>query len=353
MTVIIKFGMESLIDSTMEIISNFFDIHKKNEEVKDILHNCVADLRSAKRKLEIYKGKEAKGHIVANNQFYEVEDLIKKVLTIIFEIDILHQERRVTSAEMVKYKAAVSSLLNQTVKCKSYALKESDKLPKIIGNTALKRNAYKCKHVIKFINKEKFLAMEGFDKVCTDVGLDPGLLKQVIDLCSFSIIFGFLDLCLVQFLVEMRFFPTQNTNTINITRDNYIKLMHHIILYKCSQFIEEEGVNMQIKKLPYFSINYVRSNIPANSCMYLGITVFGVQCLLNMFGVLLVFLHVNNMVNLYDVKHISIGVCSINITLTVVALVLVFVGKNLRQKDDTLLTNMDVSNLSIIRNMDL
>ncbi|AHX04223.1 hypothetical protein [Ehrlichia japonica] len=353
MTVIVKFGMGNLIDSTMEIISMYFDIYKNNKEVKSVLHDCIASIRTARRKLQIYKGKEARGHIIANDQFNEVENLVKKVLSIMFEIDILHQERYIDSEKRADYKAAVSSLLNQVVKCKSYAIKESDRLPKIISNTALKRNAYKCKHIKKFISKEKFLTMEGFDKVCTDVDFDPSILKQVIDLCSFPLIFEILDLCLVQFLVEMRFFPTQNTSTISITRDSYIKLMHHIILYKCSQFIEEEGVNMQVKKLPYLSIDYVQSNIPANSCMYLGITVFVGQSLLNGFGLLLVLLHVSNVVNLVDVKDISIGVCSMNIILTAIALTLVFVGKKLHKKDDTLLTDIDVSNLDIIKSIDL
>ncbi|KJV65493.1 hypothetical protein EMUCRT_0437 [Ehrlichia cf. muris str. EmCRT] len=339
----------------MEIISKYFDIHKKNDAVKSILRDCVKKLRTARKKLQVYRGREARGHIIEDEQFYEVEDVVKKVLIIMFEIDIVYQVRYVSADKITEYKAAVSSLLNQIVRCKSYAIKESDRLPKIIGNTALKRNAYNCKHIVKFLKREKFLTMEGFDKVCTDVGLDPSLLKQVIDLCSFTLIFEILDLRLVQFLVEMRFFSSQNTNIINITRDDYIKLMHHIILYKCSQFIEEESADMQTRKLPCFSTDYVRSNnIQGNPCVCLGMTLFVTQALFNGFGILLVLLHINNMVSLcYDIKDMSIGICSVNIILSAIALTLVFVGKKLHQKDYMLLTDIDVSNLGTVESIDL
>ncbi|AHC39404.1 amidohydrolase family protein [Ehrlichia muris] len=355
MTVIIKFGMGNLIDSTMEIVSRYFDVHKKNEAVKSILRNCVKKLRTEKKKLQIYRGKEARGHIIENDKFYEVADAVRKVLIVMFEIDIIHQVKYISSEKLAEYKAAVSSLLDQIVKCKSYAIKESDRLPKIISNTALKRNAYDCRHIMKFIKREKFLTMEGFDKACTNVDLDPSILKQVIDLCSFPLIFEILDLRLVQFLVEMRFFPSHNTNIINITRDDYIKLMHHIMLYKCSQSIEEESADMQTRKLPCFSTDYVRSNnIQGNPCVCLGMTLFVAQALFNGLGILLVLLHINNMVSLgCDIKDMSIGICSVNIILSAIALTLVFVGKKLHQKDDMLLTDIDVSNLGTVESIDL
>ncbi|AHX03489.1 hypothetical protein ECHHL_0324 [Ehrlichia chaffeensis str. Heartland] len=346
MAMIIKFGVENLIDSAMEIVCKYFDIYQRNDAVKHVLHKCIKSLRTVEKKLKIYRGKEAKGHVISDSQFAEMEDLIKKVLMKVFEIDISYQKQHLSAEKMEEYKVAVSLLLDQIVRCKSYALKESDILPKVVGNATLKRSAYKCKHVVDFINKNRFLPMNmgRFDKLCFDLDLDPRILKQVIDLCSFALIFEILDLKLVQFLVEMRFFPHQNTNVISITKDNYIELMQHIMLYKCSQSIGKEYTNEQARYLPCFSPGYTRGNVKGNSFICLGIALFIAQALFNGFGLLFMLLSEFKTQN-----DLWFGICVVNMLLAVTALTLICIGKKqLSQNHDTLLTDIDVSGINIV-----
>lgn len=198
-----------------------------------------------------------------------------------------------------------------------------------------------------FINKNRFLPMNmgRFDKLCFDLDLDPQILKQVIDLCSFALIFEILDLKLVQFLVEMRFFPHQNTNVISITKDNYIELMQHIMLYKCSQSIGKEYTNEQARYLPCFSPGYTRGNVKGNSFICLGIALFIAQALFNGFGLLFMLLSEFKTQN----DWWFIGICVVNMLLAVTALTLICIGKKqLSQNHDTLLTDIDVSGINIV-----
>ncbi|AAZ68668.1 hypothetical protein [Ehrlichia canis] len=354
MTVIIKVGIKNLIDSTMEIISERFSVYAKNEVVKTSLQSYIDIIRIKEKKLQYYNGKEAKGHVIADDQFYQMESTIRAILMKIFEIEILEKKTTIPQEKISAYREAVSILINKIVKCNAYVLTENDKLAKIVGNATLRRSTYKCRNLGELVSKSKFTAVESFDAACSNIELDPNIIKQVLEFCSVDLMIGIMDLQLIQFLADMRYFPNQNSNVFERTKHSYMNLIKHIMICKSASAIEQYQSSRDSKKL-HCSL-YLKDNIETNPALYLVLTLFAIQSIFNMCGLLFVLGRIYNIVNFFnniDIKDVSIGVCSINVVLCTLIFASILVGSKLSKKNDAIVTDdMVLSNLDIIEQVD-
>ncbi|RZB12441.1 hypothetical protein DRF75_04165 [Ehrlichia minasensis] len=354
MTVIIKIGIKNLIDSTMEIISERFAVYAKNEVVKTSLQSYIDIIRLKEKKLQYYSGKEAKGHVVSDDQFYQMESTIRAILVKIFEIEILEKKTTIPTEKMSAYREAVSVLVNKIVKCNAYVLKEDDRLAKIVGNATLRRNTYKCRNLGELVSKSKFTAMESFDTACSNVELDPNIIKQILEFCSVDLMIGIMDLQLIQFLADMRYFPNQNSNAFERTKHSYINLIKHIMICKSASAIEQYQSSRDSKQL-HCSL-YLQDHIEKNPALYLVLTLFAIQSVFNMCGLLFVLGRIYNIVDFFnkvDMKDVSVSVCAINVVLCTLIFASILIGNKLSRKNDTIVTgDMVLDNLSVVDQVD-
>ncbi|MGN7618595.1 MAG: hypothetical protein ACTJLM_01045 [Ehrlichia sp.] len=160
-------------------------------------------------------------------------------------------------------------------------------------------------------------------------------------------------------------------NLIKKVENSYTRLVNHIVLHKYFQSLIQYGTDGKTETLlPGSSRKDVERDITAfrTMCQYgtdgklkplssnkrnvkrnittcLGITLSIIQLLFNFSVLLLVLMHVNNVVDLISLEYLSIGMCSVNIVLVTMSVVLVCVSKKSCQED----ANSVISHLAMER----
>ncbi|GAT76481.1 putative integral membrane protein [Ehrlichia ruminantium] len=336
----VKVGLNNLIESTMEIVSYFF-ARQKNEEIKKELQNLVDRINELKYEIPRYHGREARGHFVNCEQSVLMEALIKEVLLKIFDIDMGSKKQRISQSILEEYRRCVGSLLDKVIKCESKYIQVGIVIPSFKGNERIKRTMCRCVKISYILDRSKLLSVEEFRTICSELSLDSSALETLMRFCSTDLILGIVNLRFIQLLASREFFPPESNDiTINMS-SNYDKLINHIVLYCYSRSIHKYYTNKMVKGLPYLSVT---SELKINSVMPFALMFFLMQVVFSIFGSLFILLHVNNIMNVVDMKNLSIGVCVGSAILGIVSVTLVSIGyKKLHQDNVSSLHRSELS----------
>ncbi|QGR02994.1 hypothetical protein EDL79_03510 [Ehrlichia ruminantium] len=324
----VKVGLSNLIESTMEIISHFF-ARQKNEEIKKELQSFVDQINELKSEIPRYRAKEANGHFVNCAQSVLMEELIRNVLFKIFDFDIVHKKQYMSQITIEEYRRSVSTLLDKVTRCESKYIEKGTVIPSFKGNDRIKRTVCRCVRMSYILDRSKSLSVEEFRTVCSDLGLDSCSLDVLMKFCHIDLILGIINLGFVRFLASCEFFPHEDRSIVVKVSSNYDKLVNHIVLYRSSQSIHKYYADKMIQELPYLSIT---SKLKINTMMPLALVFFLMQVVFSVLGSVFIVLHIHNMMNVVDIKDLSIGMCVGSVLLGILSVTLVSIGyKRLKQ----------------------